>query len=384
MKTITTQTKLTLLILSMITMLSNVAIITMIPHLSTIFKDVENIELLSRLMITLPSLSIAFLAPFLGHVIHKFGKKNSTIMALIAFSLFGSAGLYLEGIYEILVSRFFFGISIAVMMIVTTALIGDYFPNKERHKYMGLQSAFMSIGGILFIVGGGYLSNISWRYPFAIYLVGLALLPLVIKYLVHTQSSSENLSEDDHLLTHNMWYIYFFAFLLMLVFYILPTQMPFLIINIFHAEGTLTGAIIATAFIFNAAGALSFAKLKQKYTHAQIYTIGMSIIAIGFILISLVRDVHLFFITSPIMGFGGGLLMANMSTWMLSVTHHTKRVKSSAYLTSALYFGQFCSPLATHPLVEKFGVQHFFFVSAMIIFISLTLTHSVLFFKKKI
>ena len=382
MKTITTQTKLTLLTLSMITMLSNVAIITMIPHLSTIFKDVENIELLSRLMITLPSLSIAFLAPFLGHIIHKFGKKNSTVVALLAFSFFGSAGLYLQGIYEILLSRLFFGIAIAVMMIVSTALVGDYFPNKERHKYMGLQSAFMSVGGILFLVGGGYLSNLGWRYPFAIYLVGLLLLPLVLKFLKEVQSSSEELHEDDHLLTHNMWYIYFFAFLLMLVFYILPTQMPFLIINVFHAEGTLTGAIIATAFIFNAVGALSFAKLKQKYSYAQIYTLGMSVIAIGFIFISLVRDVHLFFITSPIMGFGGGLLMANMSTWMLSVTHHSKRVKSSAYLTSALYFGQFSSPLVTHPLVEYVGVQHFFFVSAVIIFSALVLTHSFLFFKK--
>ncbi len=68
-------TKITLLLLSMLTMMSNVAIVTMLPHLNEHFEDVKNIELYSRLMITLPSLSIALLSPFLGHFVYKTGKK---------------------------------------------------------------------------------------------------------------------------------------------------------------------------------------------------------------------------------------------------------------------------------------------------------------------
>lgn len=366
MKQIRFSTKLTLLLLSMLTMMSNVAIVTMLPHLSTIFKEVPNIELLSRLMITLPSLAIALLAPFLGHFVYKVGKKRAAIVALIAFSLFGTAGLYLETIYEILASRFFFGISIAVLMIVTTSLIGDYFANEQRHKYMGLQSAFMSVGGILFIVGGGLLSDFNWRYPFGIYFFGLFVLFFAVKYIVEVDTNAQKQADDEYL-NHNLWYIYLLAFALMLVFYILPTQMPFLMINVFHASGSLTGSIIATAFVFNALGAISFAKLKKHFAFAQIYLIGMSVIALGFILIGLVKDVHLFFFTSPMMGFGGGLLMANMTTWMLHVAHHTKRVKSSAYLTSSLFFGQFASPLVTHPAVVYFGVKHFFIASGFVL-----------------
>ena len=43
---------------------------------------------------------------------------------------------------------------------------------------MGYQSAFMAFGGVFFVMGGGFLSDISWRFPFAIYLMGLVLLPL--------------------------------------------------------------------------------------------------------------------------------------------------------------------------------------------------------------
>ncbi len=66
----------TLLLISMTTMMSNVAIVTALPHLKEEFSNIQNIEFYSRLMLTLPSLAIAILAPILGHIVFKFGKKK--------------------------------------------------------------------------------------------------------------------------------------------------------------------------------------------------------------------------------------------------------------------------------------------------------------------
>ncbi|MFA9374909.1 MAG: MFS transporter, partial [Poseidonibacter sp.] len=169
----------TLLLLSMTTSMSNVAIVTALPHLKEYFTNVENIEFYSRLMLTLPSLVIALLAPILGHIIFKFGKKRSAIIALVIFSISGSSGLYLDSLEMLLASRAVFGVSIATLMIVSTSLVGDYFKAQSRHKFMGYQSSFMAIGGVIFVTGGGFLSDISWRYSFGIYLIGFLLLPLV-------------------------------------------------------------------------------------------------------------------------------------------------------------------------------------------------------------
>ncbi|MBN2825626.1 MAG: MFS transporter [Campylobacterales bacterium] len=373
-------TKLTLLLLSMMTMMSNVAIVTMLPHLKDHFKDVENIEFLSRLMITLPSLSIALLAPFLGHLVDKINKKRSAIIALILFGIAGSGGLYLGSIEELLASRALFGVAVAILMIVSTSLVGDYFEGEARHKFMGIQSAFIAIGGIVFIIGGGLLSDVSWRYPFAIYLIGFLVLPLVMGYIVevdHHTTNTQAFQEESDLRG-----LYLLAFLLMLLFYILPTQMPFLMINEFGASGTLTGAIIATAFVSNAFGAISFAKLKKRFDFGSIYLIGLVIIGVGFILIGLVDNVYLFFATSPIMGFGGGLMMTNISAWMLHKAHHKKRVKSSGYLTSSLFLGQFFSPILFHPVVSHFGVHRFFEIVGAAILIMVFIAKMVLRFKK--
>jgi len=63
-----------------------------------------------------------------------------------------------------------------------------------------------------------------------------------------------------------------------------------------------------------------------------------------------------------------------MTAWMLSRTHHTQRIHKSAYLTSALFLGQFFSPILFHPVVSYFSIEHFFMVIGIgllnIVFIS--------------
>lgn len=356
-------TKMTLLLLALTTMMSNVAVVTVIPHLKDIFPS-DNIEFYARLMITLPSFMIAILAPFLGHIIHNIGKKKASIFALTLFGITGTAGYYLNSIETILISRALLGIAIAMLMIISTSLVGDYFKDEHRHKFMGYQSAFTSIGGIFFVVGGGMLSDISWHYPFLIYSIGILLIPFAFKFIIETpKNHHQNVDAVDE----KVFFVYILAFIVMLIFYVLPTQVPFLMMNHFKATGTLTGSIISSAFIFHAIGSISFAKLKKRFHFRTIYLIGLSIIAFGFILIGNITNVYYFFITAPMMGFGGGLIMTCVTVWMLSLVSLKKRVKSSGYLTSSFFMGQFFSPIITMPIVSIFGVQKFFIIFGLII-----------------
>jgi len=361
----------TLLLLAMTTSMSNVAIVTALPHLKDHFTTVENIEFYSRLMLTIPSFVIAILAPILGHIIFKYGKKRSVVIALIVFSISGSAGLYLQTLEMLLFSRAIFGIAVATLMIVSTSLIGDYFKTEHRHKFMGYQSAFMALGGVVFVIGGGVLSDINWRYSFGIYLIGFILLPFVltqIKEVIVNDNNSEEIEVDS-----NMYFIYFLAFFYMLIFFILPTQIPFLLIEKFNASGSFAGSIIALAFVSNAFGAITFSKIKNKFSYSSIYLIGLFIIAIGFAGVGLVNNTYLFYITSPILGFGGGIMMTNITAWMLSKTSIKKRVKTSGYFTSAIFLGQFSSPIVFHPLVSHLSVQSFFFTIGISLFVIITL-----------
>ena len=356
----------TLLLISMTTMMSNVAIVTALPHLKEEFSNIQNIEFYSRLMLTLPSLVIAILAPILGHIVFKFGKKRSATIALFFFTITGSSGLYLESIESLLTSRALFGLCIATLMIVSTSLVGDYFKEESRHKFMGYQSAFMAVGGTVFVIGGGFLSDISWRYSFGIYLIGFLLLPLVMTSI--KEVIIDDIQEEVTQLSPKIYFIYILAFLYMLIFFILPTQIPFLLIESFGASGKFAGSIIAIAFLANAFGAITFAKLKKYYSYKTVFIIAVFIISIGFTGVGINNKLELFYFITPFLGFGGGIMMTNLTAWMLSFTSIEKRVKASGYFTSAMFLGQFSSPIIFHPLVSSLGVQNFFFTIGLSLF----------------
>ncbi len=355
----------------MIAMMSNVAIITTLPHLKEHFSQLKEIEFYSRLIITLPSLAVAFLSPFLGHLIYKLKRKHVALVAVIFFSLFGSAGLYLDNMQGLLLSRALLGIAIATLMIITTSLVGDYFEEEARHKYMGLQSTFTAVGGMIFLLSGGYLSDLNWRYPFGIYLIGLLYIPLIILYLKEPLSHQEQKSNEKE--KNSLLGIYFLAFLVMLVFYIMPTQFPFLIIEHFKQSGTYTGTVIATVFVSNAIGALAYSKLKKHLSFTLLYLMGMILLSISFILIGLTKEAGQLYFSAPILGIGAGILITNIIAWVLHKSSKQRRVKSTAYATSALFLGQFFSPIVFHPIIVNFGIKDFFWIIGLSLFFISTL-----------
>ena len=349
-------------------MMSNVAIITTLPQLKEHFSDLKDIEFYSRLIITLPSLAVAFLSPFLGHLIHKLKRKTVTLFAVTFFCIFGSAGLYLQSIETLLLSRALLGIAIATLMIITTSLVADYFKEDERHKYMGLQSTFTAIGGMIFLLSGGYLSDLHWRYPFGIYLIGILFIPLVILFLKEPVliKEEENVEEKEK---NSLLGVYVLAFFVMLIFYIMPTQFPFLIIEHFKQSGTYAGTVIATVFVSNAISALAYAKLKKQLSFPLLYLVGMLLLSISFILIGLTQEVYQLYYSVPLLGIGAGISITNIIAWVLNKSSKKRRVKSTAYATSALFLGQFFSPIVFHPIILNFGIKDFFWVIGLSLFL---------------
>ena len=162
--------KLTLLLVSSLTIMSVITISPALPQMVIAFSDVTNAEFLVKLVLTLPALMIAIFAPITGRLIDRHGRLRILWLSLVLYAISGTAGYFLNNLYHILISRALLGISVGMSMTIVITLIADYFDGKERQKFVGLQIAFMSMGGILFIGLGGILADLSWRYPFLIYL----------------------------------------------------------------------------------------------------------------------------------------------------------------------------------------------------------------------
>jgi len=269
----------------------------------------------------------------------------------------GSSGFYLHDFYAILVGRAILGVAVALIMTSSTALIGDYFEGEKRHQFMSKQGLAVAVGGIVFITLGGVLAQVHWSYPFAIYFTPLLFLPFLIKTL---HEPKRHMEETDKNNIPNLLPVYLTAFFIMVLFYMIPTQFPYLIVDTLGGDPKTVGFVIAIAMVFNALIAMQYAKIKAKLSYIQIYSATFTFFAIGLFIISWASSIGELLYSTLFTGVAFGLLLVNTNAWFLSKVPANKRGKASGILTSSFFFGQFSSPLILEPIVAHYGIQELF------------------------
>ncbi len=109
------------------TVMASAAISPSLPEMSLVFQNEQDAEFLVKLVLTLPTLSIAIFAPFAGIIIDKCGRKKLFVISIILYGITGTSGFFLDSLFEILVSRALFGMALAGIMTTSVSLITDYF-----------------------------------------------------------------------------------------------------------------------------------------------------------------------------------------------------------------------------------------------------------------
>lgn len=357
------QLQIALLLVATLGVMSGITIVSSLPLISHTFSDIPHIEFLSKLMLTIPSIIIALFSPFAGHIVDKWGRLKPLYVGILLFVLGGSSGFYLHDFNAILVGRAVLGLGVSLIMTSSTALVGDYFDEQARHKFMSKQGMVVGFGGIIFITLGGLLAQLHWSYPFAIYFIPLLFLPFLLGSLYEPEKHTHN---QDLELESKLLPVYITAFFVMVLFYMLPTQFPYLIVNTLGGKPQTIGFVIATAMIFNALTAMKYSKIKAKLSYLQIYAATFMLFALGLFIISQASSIaNLYFATMPL-GMAFGLLLVNTNAWFLSKVPPSKRGKASGILTSSFFLGQFASPLLFEPIVVVYGIQGLFLIISVV------------------
>ncbi|MBE9080481.1 MFS transporter [Romeria aff. gracilis LEGE 07310] len=169
-----------LLLASTLTVMSGATISPSLPAMQAHFSEVANSDFWVRLVLTVPALFIVIGSPLAGQIVDKVGRKPLLLGSAILYGFAGSSGFVLNSVFTILAGRAFLGLAVAGVMVSATTLIADYYQGDARANFMGLQAAFMGFGGVLFLSVGGFIADLSWRYPFLIYLFSWLLIPGIL------------------------------------------------------------------------------------------------------------------------------------------------------------------------------------------------------------
>lgn len=360
-------TKITLLVVSTLTVMAGATIAPSLPAMQAFFTDIPNADYLVRLALTLPALLIALGAPLVGVLIDRLGRKPLLLFALALYGIAGSSGFVLSGLGAILIGRAFLGISVAGIMTTATTLVADYYSGSARAQFLGLQAGFMALGGVLFLTLGGFLADVNWRFPFLIYLIALALVPLTAIFLPEPQrqlstdtanhpSSNETVTSPQSFPTNLVVMTYGIALITQVVFYLIPTQLPFYLQQIANASASQSGLAIALTTLLSAVSSIGYRQVKARLGFIAIYGIAFVNLALGYSLISWAVSYAVVLIGLAIAGIGVGLLMPNMNLCLTSVTPDVLRGRVVSGITTCFFLGQFLSPLLSQPISVSVGL----------------------------
>lgn len=359
--------QLTLLLLSMLTMMAAAIIAPSLPNIALEFQDFPQVELLSKLILSIPALFIAIIAPFAGNYIDRFGRLKLLYIGLIGYAIGGTSAYFLHDLYLILGGRMVLGVSIGMIMTIAATLIGDYFEGESRRQFVGYQSAFIGLAGVVFMSLGGFLATLHWRIPFLIYLFSLLLIPLVFVFLKEPSSIIPNQQDSSIAAPRLLNALFPVGTLFMILFYLMPTQLPFLLDSIGFIAPSYAGnalAINALGIVFSS---FFYSHIKKRFSFIKVAGIALLMMAAGYFLTGSSTEFNGILAVVFLAGLGLGLFIANLNFWVLELSPHQIRGKNMGILTACLFLGQFISPIIAEPIVQMLTLAFLFKSSIFLI-----------------
>jgi MFS family permease len=388
-----TLVKAALLVTSSLVILGGAALAPALPAIQEHFSDVPNVQFLVRFILTLPALLIAITAPGAGYIVDRYGRKNILIASVILSGLAGFSGFFAPSLPIILIGRAILGIATAGMMISTTTLITDYYSGGARATFLGLQAGIMGLVGTVLIIAVGFLADGSWNSPFLIYLLPFPILLFVIFVLFEPQLearcaetpatigepgscvgeavSSEGripafAGESEPLPVNLLLFTYGTILLVQIIFYVVPIQLPFYIQNFSGASASQGGmAISSMTFVF-ALSSIAYGKVAAKLDRIIVLAIAMTLIGLGYAFIALASGLFLLYAGLIAAGVGIGLMVPNMYAWLASEAPPALRGRILGGFTTAIFLGQFLSPILSQPVTVAYDVRAVFVLASAI------------------
>ncbi len=364
----------TLLLVSTLTVMAGATISPCLPAMQLHFAELSggesdlHLALLIRLVLTLPALLIVIASPIAGWAVDRWGRKPLLLGAALLYGVAGSSGFWVDTLTAVLVGRAFLGLAVAGVMVSATTLIADFYQGEARAQFMGWQAAFMGLGGVVFLSLGGTLADVSWRFPFLIYLAAWGMVPLIGLVLQEPVREAKAGPGKPEAIAptptpapipipwQRLSLIYGLMVLCQMVFYLIPVQLPFYLAQIGKTSGQQSGLAIAFCTLFASLASFLYGQLRTRLDFASIMPLMFALMGLGYFFMGRASNYAGILAGLAIAGLGLGLVLPNLNLWTATVVPDAIRGRALGGLSTALFLGQFLSPIFGQPLTLYLGL----------------------------
>lgn len=336
-----------------------------LPRISEHFHDDAHVAVMVSFVATLPGLFVALLAAPAGILADRVGHRRLLLAGVSLYGFLGTAPLWLNSLGSIVTSRAGVGIMEAVILTCSNALIADYFQGDEREKWLAYETGTATIVAIIMVSIGGALGESSWRYPFFMYALGFILVPLVVAFTWEPRTTSGSAveresshgqnehDEGEEFHWNKLLWICAITVFASTAFFVVMVQLGFLLTQRGYASPRLIGMGAAISALAFPVGAVIFRVLRVPVAAKLALSFAFS--AAGFYIVALSHTYSVTILGATVNGLGCGMVLPTLITWALSTLPPTVRGRGTGAWQTAMFLGQFISPLIILGLTHLLG-----------------------------
>lgn len=347
-----------LLLPPVLAVMAIIALAPVLPQLQVAFAESPGSKWLVPLVLTLPAICLIIFAPIAGWLGDRFGRRTLLIASMVVYSAAGLAPLLLDDLIAILCSRVGVGITEAFALTLSTTLVGDYFSDRERDKWLGYQTGMAAISAVFLVVIGGALGRYGWRAPFAVY--ALPLLFAVLVWLFTWEPQRQQPQQAQGAATQVPWRILAPICLVTLFagvsFYVAQVENGVVLEVVGVHDAGQRGVLQALATLGTITGTIAF-RFISTWPVMRLLAIGFACLGAGYWGIGQADTGNTVTAAMTLAQFGCGILLPTLLTWAMRNLSFEVRARGTGVWQGVFMFGQFiCAPLFTAAVDQTGGI----------------------------
>lgn len=319
--------------------------------------------ILIPMVITVPALCVALLSPFAGALGDRFGRRRLLIWSMLIYSVVGVLPYFLESLRWIVATRVVVGVVEALVMTLSTTLIGDFFKGEARNRWLAAQTGMASTTAIFCMLVVARVGEESWRNVFLLYLLPLVFLALLLAFTWEPDESDRLADPKRHakwsdLPWRTMGIICAITLFGAVMFYTVQIKLP----DAFKALGVVlpngeydvrTGTLYTVlASLFVPVGTVCYWWLSPRTSIPTRFVIEFLLMGVGFVLMSLIKDPLTFAFAAGLNQIGAGMLLPTLLTWAVAQLPFEVRGRGTGLWTATFSLGQFVCNNAAVPFLD--------------------------------
>ena len=341
----------TILSISLLTVMAGAAMAPALWAVKAHFADKP--DLLIQFIVSLPALFIIvtnLCFPLLCRVAKT---KSIAVAGLVLYVVSGTGAFFLEDISAILVLRALLGVSVGMIMPLSTGLLSYYFPPEDQSRLMGLCAAMNQIGGVIATLIAGVLAKVGWNYAFLVYSMGLFVLILVLLFLPNERLETPKGSGGFVRNIKRFYPSVLGMLLLMICFFIFPTNFSAVCVRTTNLDPIAVTIIMVALDVVAALVGVVFGGMMRRFRLSVKYFAPTSFL-LGYLCFATSQSLPSLLVSCLFIGIANGIGVPYLNTIASIKAGQDAATTVMPLLSAALYAGQFLSPLVATPLAAKF------------------------------